>query len=115
MPGTPPTSATGAKPIQAMCSGRATSDEALVSPERDEVAVDVVAERGDLAGVAGPQLCHQPLVDLVRRAVNDLALKRREHPAARAVRRQRLARSLQSPRRRPAADDERVEQFGGLL
>src|ERR1700704_2846870 len=62
------------------CSGALTvvaaSAEALIAPQLHHVAIEVIAQRGDLRREARAQLCHQPLVHRQRLSELGAALDR---------------------------------------
>src|SRR3954447_8948868 len=84
-------------------AGSAVSVKVLIAPQRDEVAADVLPERGDLVLVAAPQLAHELLVRRRGLAVDDLALERVVQAPAHGLGRERAARAAQRAEHRPAA------------
>src|SRR6185437_10987057 len=68
----------------------------LVAPERDEVAIQTLAEGDDLRLEASTQLQHQPLVRRSLRSIRDPPKRRGDRVAAERLRRDRVHRANES-------------------
>src|SRR6202020_3084583 len=97
--------------FRADASGTAgVSVDAVIAPEADEVAIEVLAERFDLSFEAPAQLVHQLGVDRWRGGALH-AVDGGDRSMARATRRQRLDRRLDGAHRRRASEIDRTDEI----
>src|SRR5438876_11863258 len=90
------------------CNWRGHSVDAVIAPQRHQVAAEVLADGHDLMLEAPAQLEHQGLVGGRSGTVHDVLLRHAQKLAPKPPRRQRLQHPLRSTRARTAADRQRM-------
>src|ERR1700730_4459010 len=86
------------------------SADAVIAPERDEIAPEILAQRFDLALVAPAQLEHELVVWRMGIAVEHPIARRDERAASKTPRRQRLHKGVRRRARGSMTHRHRVHQ-----
>src|SRR4029077_18382229 len=91
--------------------GSRASADAVIAPQRDEIPIEVLAQKKDLTLEAAPQLDREAFIGRRRSAVQDALLSELQRGTPELFRREGLQRRLRGSRQRAATDRNGVHQF----